>query len=260
MDDLLKYEEIAAFMYLISEIKKKELYKVAKNKPKDIAKNGSFEDYHYATTITVRRALRLYENLLAEKIIERGYNRPCRRTLNVLAQYHSFYKGKTKTMRAHVFEYFKEKNKNEIDAYYSGLNLSDELSNAILNKNISKIEHCRAHKNGLVTYKKQVNDLSLEGFKKLWVKPSNREFLENEDLIVLKKRFIDYFNNGIDKTKFILFWYSIFGTIVFLFVSMPEYLDLQEYLMDVLDGLIINDTHNEYVEEEDSSESLAVAY
>lgn len=259
--DLLTQKEVPALMFLLHSIEQKEEFKKAKNKPKLVAKMGSFEDYHYATTRTIRRAFKLFENLKAKEIIEKDYNIPCRKTLDVLAQYHSYYEGKIKTQKCHVFEYFQKHRKDDIDVYYVKFELSSEELNTILNKSLPKREQCKVTKEELISCKNLVSKLSVDGLNKFFVKSTNQSLSKELDYIQLKYNLLNHLNVGIKKSKNILFWYSIIGTLVFLFVSLPEYFDLKDYLIDFLDNFSNNsELNNDVVEKEETEKKLVISY
>ncbi|GEM_PF-5659494 len=251
--DVLTPEEVPAFMYLMHCIEKKEGFKNSKNKPKEVAKNGSFEDYHKVTTRTIRRAFRLYKNLCRKRVVFTDYNRPSRETLNVLSQYRGYIEGERKTIKSQVFECFIKHNKAEIETYYATLELTKDELELILDKKAPKVELYKAHLKGVEKYRDQIKTLPVDKFISGWANYAKIGQLKRVDYLKLKQEFIVRLNEGIDKGKIILFWYSIFGTLVFLFIAVPEYLDLKDYLVEILESLSNStELENEIVEEDEN--------
>ncbi|TYA74430.1 hypothetical protein [Seonamhaeicola marinus] len=201
--DTLSPQEVPAFMYLIDRIKyKKELSNMKiKNEPMEIANNGSYEDYHKVSVRTIRRALKLYENLLAKKVVFTDYNRPSRKTLNVLSQYYIFLNGGSKSMKSNVFDFFKDHNKKEIEIYAEKNLITGEELNNILYRSADRLQEDKIDEVLLMNCKNELNEIVLEAFYKTFNK-NKKKFKKGKVDDVIKEKFVVQLNKGIEKKRF----------------------------------------------------------
>ncbi|WP_089894458.1 hypothetical protein [Kriegella aquimaris] len=238
---------IPAFIYLMDQVLKDDVYKEDDNIYLKIATEGTL-DRETIHQRTIQRAFDLREQLKQQtQLTIKEVHKPTLKTLNVITNY--YFEGKPST-----FLKFEKENKVEIVAHYSLVEQSDKILDIVFEQVPSKIELIQEHISALEGLLEELKEGSLESFVNTVTEKRLAGMVENQGAEAMRTELEEFIRARIkaseEKMRRASLLYRFLGGFGLLFVAAPNFLDFKGMLID--DFMDDNDdVPDDLVEEDD---------